>query len=318
MAFSRNRLRQIRCSNHHAQRALQNRLLSKPSNSEEFSGAYGAQNRSVLDVREAPSTGSTTKIPKRGSFRKKSNEFLREKSHYEAVSIILHRPQLAENTGMAMRAIANTGIKNLRLISPMHEWPSEKAELASAEKAHLLNIEVFDSLQEAISDLQLVFATSARRRNMIKEIYTPESAAQKISSFSCSDIKCGVVFGNEKFGLTNEEISICNLVIEIPSINFSSYNLAQSVLIICYQIMIASFESKHENTLRMGKTSIAEQSHMDYFLNILERELESRRHFSSEEKHVLMMQTIRNLFKRCLLTSQEIQSMLGVVDTLKK
>lgn len=228
--------------------------------------------------------------------------------------IILHKPQLAENTGMGMRAMANTGIKNLRLVSPVHGWPCEKAILASAEKSSLLNIEIFDSFESAISDLQIVFATSARNRYMIQEIYSPASAVEKILSFE----NVGIVFGNEKFGLTNEEISRCNFVIEIPSVDFSSYNLAQAVLIICYQIMNAKLTSKAEKTFRTGKTTIASQLHVDYFLNFLEKELECRDHFSSERKHVLMMQTIRNLFKRSVLTYQEIQSMLGVIETLKK
>ncbi len=228
--------------------------------------------------------------------------------------IILHKPQLAENTGMAMRAMVNTGIKNLRLVLPIHGWPCERAILASAEKSNLLNIEIFDSFEGAISDLQIVFATSARRRDMIQEIYTPVAAVEKILSFK----NVGIVFGNEKFGLTNEEMSRCNFVIEIPSVDFSSYNLAQAVLIICYQIMNAKLKSKAEKMFRSGKTAVASQLHLDYFLDSLEKELECRRHFPSERKHVLMMQTIRNLFKRSVLTSQEIQSMLGVIETLKK
>lgn len=230
------------------------------------------------------------------------------------ISIILHKPQLAENTGMAMRAMVNTGIKNMRLVSPVHGWPSEKAVLASAEKSHLLDVKVFDSLSDAISDLQIVFATSARSRDMIQEIYSPELAVEKMKSAE----NVGIVFGNEKFGLTNDEISRCNFVIEIPSIDFSSYNLAQSVLIICYQLMNANLQSQSAKKFHTGKTTIAPQSQIDYFLDSLEKTLECRNHFSSEKKHTLMMQTIRNLFKRSVLTSQEIQSMLGVVETLKK
>lgn len=224
------------------------------------------------------------------------------------IYIILNKPQLAENTGMAMRAMANTGVKNLRIVAPVHEWPSKQASLTSAEKDHLLNIEKFDSLAEAISDLQMVFATSARRRDMIKQILTPQAAAEKIHP----DLNIGVVFGNERSGLTNEEISLCNFAIEIPSADFSSYNLAQSVLIVCYEI--AKFSPQNE--FHMGKTKIANQGEIDNFLKKLESELLKRRHFSSEKKHVLMMQTLRNLLKRCVLTSQEIQSMLGVIDTL--
>ncbi|MDR1982695.1 MAG: hypothetical protein LBQ08_02775 [Holosporaceae bacterium] len=224
--------------------------------------------------------------------------------------IILHKTQLAENTGMAMRAMVNTGVKNLRLVAPLHTWPSEKAELASAEKSSLLKIELFNRLEDAISDLHFVFATSARPRNLIKEIYSPENIATNETNG-----KTGIVFGSEKDGLTNEEISLCGGVIRIPSADFSSYNLSQAVLIICYQLMCRKSESP---LLKVGKTCPSTQNEMETFLKKLEHELSLRRHFSSEKKQTLMMQTIRNLFKRSRPTAQEIRSMMGVVGTLTK
>lgn len=222
--------------------------------------------------------------------------------------IILNRPQLAENTGMAMRAMVNTGAKTLRLVAPYHEWPSGKAHLASAEKSGELDIQLFDNLQDAISDLQLTFATSARERNMIKQIYSPQKAVEKIRS---EQVKTGIVFGSEKSGLSNEEISLCNFVIEIPTVNFASYNLAQAVLIMCYEFIRMDFTQ-----LKTGKTKIASQKSLDFFLTELEKRLEERHHFSSPQKQILMMQTLRNLFKRATPTAQEIQSMQGVIDTL--
>ena len=110
---------------------------------------------------------------------------------------------------------------------------------------------------------------------------------------------------------SNEEISLCNYIIEIPSVNFSSYNLAQAVLIICFQFARANFTK-----LKTGKTKPASQKELDCFINMLEKNLESRNHFPSLKKQTLMMQTIRNLFKRATPTSQEIQSMQGVVNSL--
>jgi tRNA/rRNA methyltransferase len=222
--------------------------------------------------------------------------------------IILHKTQLAENTGMVMRAMVNAGVKKLRLAAPLHGWPSRKAELASAEKSNFLKIEVFDSLEDAISDLHFTFAASARRRNLIKEIYSPENIpVDKISG------KTGFVFGSEKNGLSNDEISMCNGVVNIPSADFSSYNLSQAALIICYQLMRRKTESP---LLKIGKTRPSTQGEMEIFLKKLERELSLRNHFPSERKQILMMQTIRNLFKRSRPTAQEIRSMMGVVETL--
>jgi tRNA/rRNA methyltransferase len=215
---------------------------------------------------------------------------------------------LAENTGMAMRAMVNTGVKNLRLAAPIHEWPSAKAELASAEKSGILKVEVFKRLEEAISDLHFIFAVSARPRNLIKEIYSPENMI-----VDQTNEKAGFVFGSEKDGLSNEEISLCGGIINIPSADFSSYNLSQAVLIICYRLMRKKSESPF---LKTGKTRPSTQGEMEIFLKKLEYELSLRRHFPSEKKQILMMQTIRNLFKRSRPTAQEIRSMMGVIETL--
>lgn len=222
---------------------------------------------------------------------------------------------MVENTGMAMRAMANTGLKNLRLVSPLHEWPSAKAALASAEKNNLLNVQVFENLTDAVADLQLVCATTARPRNMIQEIFTPEAAAEKIVSLGSST---GIVFGNEKNGLTNEEISGCNFIVEIPSMDFSSYNLAHAVLIICYALMTSKNAECQSRQFKTGKTNMATQKQLDYFLNHLEAKLADRDYFPSDKKRTLMMQTLRNMFKRTLMTTQEVQSMLGVIEGLSK
>ncbi|MDR0678454.1 MAG: hypothetical protein LBF44_02870 [Holosporaceae bacterium] len=223
--------------------------------------------------------------------------------------IILNKTQLAENTGMAIRAMVNTGVKRLRLVAPLHGWPNGKADLASAEKTNFLHVEVFDRLEDAISDLHFVFAASARPRNLIKKIYSPENMA--IDEI-CG--KVGFVFGSEKDGLSNDEISICNGIINIPSVDFSSYNLSQAVMIICYQIMQKKLGSKP--LLQTGKTRQSTQGEMEIFLKKLENELFVRHHFPSKKKQALMMQTIRNLFQRSLPTVQEIQSMMGVIKTL--
>ncbi|MDR3179788.1 MAG: RNA methyltransferase [Holosporaceae bacterium] len=233
----------------------------------------------------------------------------------DEIFIILHGTQMAENTGMAMRAMANTGLKNLRLVSPLHGWPNAKAALASAEKNDLVNVQVFENLTDAVADLQLTCATTARPRNMIHEVLTPEAAAEKIMSLGSS---AGIVFGNEKNGLTNEEISNCNFIVEIPSVNFSSYNLAQAVLIICYAVMMSKNGNSRSRQFKTGKTSIATQKQLEYFLNHLETKLADRNYFPPDKKRRLMMQTLRNMFKRTSMTTQEVQSMLGVIEGLSK
>ncbi|MBE6447180.1 MAG: hypothetical protein E7015_01695 [Alphaproteobacteria bacterium] len=223
--------------------------------------------------------------------------------------VLLKSTQLAENTGMAMRAMINTGVTELRLISPQHGWPNTTAHLASAEKSHLLNVNVFASIEDAIQDLNIVFAATARRRNMISRIYSPDI----ISEYNNSPNRIGVLFGNEKSGLSNADVSLCNAVIEIPNSGFSSYNLAQAVLLICYQ----NFMKPKLNEVHLGKTVPSSQKHVDALVNLLEQKLEKKHYFPSSDKQILMMQTIRNFFKRSIPTLQEIQSLFGAISSLQ-
>ena len=224
------------------------------------------------------------------------------------LTILLKSTQMAENTGMAIRAMVNTGVKELRLIAPQHDWPNQKAHLASAEKSHLINVSVFDSLQDAIKDLNIVFAATARRRNMISQIYSPDV----ICNNDYQNCNVGVLFGSEKDGLSNDDISMCNAIIEIPSAEFSSYNLAQAVLLVCYQ----HFLNSETNELHTGKTTLATQEHVDAFVNLLEKKLQDANYFPPDNKKVLMMQTLRGFFKRSAPTAQEIQSLFGAISAL--
>jgi len=225
--------------------------------------------------------------------------------------IILHKPQLAENIGMAARAMANCGFFDMRLVSPRCGWPNEVANLTSAEKLDLLNISVFDNLPDALSDLNCVFATTARNRYMIKETYSPESMVSFANDF---DGKIGILFGPENSGLSNEELSICNHLVSIPTVGFQSYNLAQAVLIICYTLMNKS----PKNSLHLGKTSMATNQDISNFVNTLEQILNNSGHFKIEEKRELMMQTVKNFFLRATPTKQEINSLYGVIKSLSK
>lgn len=145
---------------------------------------------------------------------------------------------------------------------------------------------------------------------MITQIYSPDI----LQFIDITHRNVGILFGAEKDGLSNEEISLCNAIIEIPAADFSSYNLAQAVLVICYQFM----SNHHVNQMVSGKTNLANQKQLDQFLNFLEDELTNKNYFSSADKKILMMQTIRNFFKRSSPTQQEIQSLFGAFGRLFK
>ena len=222
---------------------------------------------------------------------------------------------MAENIGMAIRAMVNCGFTRLRLIQPRCGWPNQKAHLASAEKSDLVNVESFDTLKRAIADLNCVFATTARTRDMINELHTPSSAASRIAHFS-SNANVGIVFGPESSGLTNEDVSLCNGVISIPSVDFQSYNLAQAVLIICYTLQFGYLANDVETHL--GKTKLATLDEINCIVDFLDSKLSQKGYFKCNKRHEMMMQTLRNFFMHSSVTTQEINSLFGALKCLNK
>jgi len=140
------------------------------------------------------------------------------------------------------------------------------------------NAKIYSSLQDAIGDLQRVFATTVRPRTMTQIVQTPRSAAEEIITM---DQKVGIMFGSERSGLDNEDIKLADTIISVPSFpKFSSLNLAQSVNIVSYEIWQAKVNrSKQLPEVALaprndGKLSTKEE--LDHFLQLLETSIEER------------------------------------------
>src|SRR5581483_3632473 len=128
-----------------------------------------------------------------------------------APAIVLSHPQLGENIGAAARAMANFGLSDLRLVAPRDGWPNRKAEAMAAGAADVLKgARLFGDLRDAIGDLNYVLATTARERGTTKEVLTPAEASRRLRAAIARRESCGILFGNERAGLDNDEISLCD------------------------------------------------------------------------------------------------------------
>ena len=94
---------------------------------------------------------------------------------------------------------------------------------------------MFETLAGALADIRLAFATTARGRDVLREILTPEAAARRLRTASYQNLATAILFGGERAGLDNEEMSLTDAVITIPTAEFSSLNLAQAVLLLGYE-----------------------------------------------------------------------------------
>src|SRR5688572_2269832 len=152
-------------------------------------------------------------------------------------AIILVEPQLGENIGAAARAMANFGLWDLRLVNPRDGWPNVHAERAASRADHVLEkVRVFETLAEAIADLELVYATTARSRDMQKDVLGPEAATANLNRHVAGGGKAGVLFGRERWGLYNDEIAVADAIVTFPvEPAFASLNIAQAVLLMSFE-----------------------------------------------------------------------------------
>ncbi|MBL8644649.1 MAG: RNA methyltransferase [Rhodospirillaceae bacterium] len=235
-----------------------------------------------------------------------------------APCVILMEPRLAENMGTTARAMRNCGLSELRLVDPKADWLSEKAIAASSGGAVILEkAKRFDTLEEAIADLQRIYATTARRREMVKPIFTAKGAGPDMRGHAEAGRKMGLLFGREKHGLTSDEIALCDAIIEIPmNPDYSSLNLAQAVLLVSYEWFQAGYEGP-QSAMTFNRTSPATKDQvMELFLH-LERELVECGFLRDEDKRALMVINIRNMLQRAELTDQEVRTFHGIIKELR-
>jgi tRNA/rRNA methyltransferase len=233
-------------------------------------------------------------------------------------AVILNSPQLAENIGAVARVMANFGLSELRLVSPRDGWPQERA-WASASGADwpLNDAKVFTTLAEALGDLELVLATTARPREARLPVITPRQAAQRLSLECGAGRRTGLLFGAERAGLTADDIAICQAIVTMPvDARFRSLNLAQAVAIAAYEWRCA--QSPDAPPAFRAPPPVADQAALHDFYHQLEAELDAAGFFHPPEKRASMVRNLRAAFGRSGLSDQEVRTLRGVVTALAK
>ncbi|MDF2965219.1 MAG: tRNA/rRNA methyltransferase [Rickettsiaceae bacterium] len=226
--------------------------------------------------------------------------------------IILVAPQMGENIGAAARAMKNFAIEELRIVEPRDGWPNEKAMSMAVGAANIVHeAKIFSSLTDAINDLEYVYATTAQPRDMNKQYVN----LRQLNNDMPKNAKVGFLFGRESTGLNNEEIALANKIITIntdPS--FSSLNIAQAVMLICYEIFNMENQQAHIN-----KQELATKLEVEYFFEHLFSELDKTPFFRNPEKKHHMTLNIRNIFTRIeQLSHNEVQSLRGIITALTR
>jgi tRNA/rRNA methyltransferase len=229
----------------------------------------------------------------------------------DRIAIVLVEPQNPGNVGMVCRAMKNMGLAELRLVNPCRIDHPEALKFAVSAKDLLEGARLFGSLQEALADSPLSVATTRRHGKYRQEIYSPEEIAGKIRP-ELGTNRTALVFGREDNGLTTDELSLCRWHATIPTADeYGSLNLAQAVLIFCYEL----FKAEGDN-LPGEARELAEAAETEELFVHMERTL-LRIGFLNPQNPAHIMRTLRRIFARAGLDTREtgvLRGMMAQID----
>lgn len=233
-------------------------------------------------------------------------------------AVILCEPQLGENIGAAARAMANFGLWDLRLVNPRDGWPNERAVAAASKADHVIaRVQVFQTTAEAIADLSLVYATTARRRDLQIPVLGPEEGSRNIVSHIAGGVGAGLLFGRERWGLYNEEVALCDAIVTLPvEAAFASLNIAQAVLVMAYEWRRQS--GADELLFGDNLMEAASKGEMVGMFEHLEEALDRAGFFTAPDKRPTVVNNLRTMLGRADFSAQEVRTIRGVISALDR
>jgi len=227
---------------------------------------------------------------------------------------VLVKPQLPENIGFSARCLKNFGFSSLDLVNPKENWPNNKAIATSVgAKDVLKKTKVFSSVKKAISKYDVVYASSARIRDINKKHLSFNEFIKSIKKNK--NKKIGIIFGPEASGLSNEDIVYCNYIFKIPvSKKLESINLSHSLIIVCYEIFRNIKRSYFNKNKKLD--GVINKKKLNNFLHFVENRLERKGFFQPSEKRKSMLINLRNIFSRTELSNKELRILSSIFSKL--
>ena len=232
------------------------------------------------------------------------------KINLKNISIVLHRTRYPENIVAAARAIRNMGIGQLVVVDAQNCDLTKICRMATHAALDVVEqMEVCDSLEAALADFNFVVGTTARLGGQRKVVSSPSKLGSKLYSIS-HDNRIAILFGPEDRGLTNVDIRFCDLLVNIPTADFSSLNLAQAVMIMCYELFSFSCDKPGEFAPRLAK---------QYELEAMYEQLKDaliRVSFINPDNPDYFMNNLRHFFSRLQLRAKEVQIVRGICSQI--
>lgn len=255
--------------------------------------------------------------------------------YLQHIRVILSRTSHPANIGAAARAMKTMGLSRLILVAPnlmstpmtpeppifhadhasTFQLPEESFILASGAADVLEQAQIVATLPEALNGTTLSCALTSRRRELTTPLQTPRQLTPSLLQAARCNQESALVFGNESFGLSIEEVQYCNRLMTINgNPNYFSLNLAQAVQVVCYEIfsqinndMSHLIPERHLATTEQVHSMIAHLQNTLTDLNFFQRRNQTR-----------MMRRLQSLFNRAELTTEDIDILRGVFSTIQK
>ncbi len=210
---------------------------------------------------------------------------------------ILFEPAVPENVGASARALKTMGFSKLRLVHPCDFKDGKAQWLAHGSREILEKAQVFDDFKKAIEDLDFIVGTTSKKRRTNHDYYYPDHLKQIISNKEGSIARVGIVFGREESGLTNQELSHCDLISTMRLKNpYPSLNLSQSVMLYAYElsqlnmVIRKSGKKTEENSLHSLKSKVGrvlEIIEIKQMVNIEPRIMERLMLLGDDDSHLV-------------------------------
>ena len=234
------------------------------------------------------------------------------KAKTKNISIVLYKPKYAGNIGAVARAAKNMGIRNI-IVVEANDFNSEEMRQRSTHLAADVvdQIRYFENINEALGDFNYIVGTTARMGKARGPFITPRQAAQDVADISQKN-KVALLFGPEDTGLANDELRLCHTVVTIPtSREFTSLNLSHAVMIVCYEIFVASLPAVEEEVT----PKLARSSELEGMYGQIQTLLADIGFLNPENPDYWMMH-LRRFFTRAGILSREVKIVRGICRQL--
>lgn len=222
------------------------------------------------------------------------------------IAIVLSQPHFPENIGAAARAMRNMGLNQLMVVAPDNCDLTKVRRMATHAALDVVEqMVVVDTLAQALAEFSYVVGTTARLGGQRQVLRSPAKLAEHLAAIS-KENRVAIIFGPEDRGLTNADLRLCHVLVNIPTAAFSSLNLAQAVMVVCYELFRHHSDKPGEFAPRL-----ANRHELDAMYAVLTNVL-MRISFINPQNPEYFMNNLRHFFSRLPLRAKEVRIIRGI------